>query len=266
MTMRIPIRLLLGAFLLLSALPAPPAAADSAPEAKVWLEKLVAIYDQGPFKVRYEAELDMSSLGQPLSGTLTGHLTQADRTHSRVQLALDMPGPPEMPDGGMSLTILTVTDGTTVWTEMDNPSLGGKQVSKVSLELLDKLGSSAGGAGIRPASIDPVAQLETLTRSMDFEVLERGGGQVTLRGTITEETRSQLGMLAAPGVDGFIFVIDEKTGFPTQVRAAGESPFITMQFHDLEFVDAAALPAELFTYSPPEGLPVTDLGPMLQSQ
>ncbi|MCP3912795.1 MAG: hypothetical protein GY713_17795, partial [Actinomycetia bacterium] len=227
-------------------------------------EKLLSIYDRGPFQVNYEATLDMSGLGQPLAGTLTGHLTQADRTHSRMQLSFDMPGSPEMPGGGMAFTMLTVTDGTTTWTEMDNPTAGGKQVTRIALAELEKSGQSM--AGMSPTSIDPVAQLETLTRTMDFEVVERAGGEVTLRGAITEESRAKLGMLAVPGVDGFIFVLDEQTGFPTQVRAEGEPPFISMTFRDLEFVDAAKLPAGLFEYTPPEGLPVMDLGAMLRSQ
>ncbi len=263
MTPHSTIRLLLGALLVLPL--ATPASADSSPDAQKWLEKLISIYDQGPFKVDYEAELDMSALGQPMAGTLKGNLTQADRTHSRVELALDMPSPPGMPEGGTSMSILVVTDGTTVWTEMDNPALGNRQVTKVSLTDLKAAGDSKGG-GFSPASMDPVAQLENLSKTMDFEVLEKAGGKVTLRGTITDGTRAQLGMLAAPGVNGFVFVIDEKTGFPTEVRADGEKPFVTIHFNNLEFVDKASLPEVLFTYSPPEGLPVMDLGPMLRSR
>ncbi len=257
------IRLLLGAFLILAA---SPAIADSSPDAQKWLEKLISIYDRGPFKVDYEADLDMSGLGQPFSGKLTGKLTQADRTHSRVELSIDMAGQPGMPEGGMSMSMLNVTDGSTVWTEMDNPALGGRQVTKLSLADLKKLGDSGGGVGVSPASMDPVAQLETLTKTMDFEVLEKAGGTVTLRGKITDATRAQLGMLAAPGVEGFIFVIDQETGFPIEVRADGETPFVTMRFRNLELIDPASLPAGLFEYSPPEGLPVMDLGPMLKSQ
>ncbi len=257
-------RLLLGTFLIL--LLAAPASAGSSPDAQKWLEKMISIYDQGPFKVDYAAELDMSSLGQAMSGSLKGKLTQADRTHSRIELELDMSSPPGMPEGETSMSILVVTDGMTVWQEMANPALGGRQVTKVSLADLEELGDSAGGLGVSPTSMDPVAQLETMTRVMDFEVLERAGGAVTLQGTIKDEARAELGMLAAPGVNGFIIVIDEKTGFPTQVRADGENPFVTMHFRNLEFVDAASLADGLFDYSPPEGSPVMDLGPMLKSQ
>ncbi len=258
------IRRLLGSFLILSL--ALPVSAESSPDAQKWIEKLISIYDQGPFKVDYEAELDMSSLGQPMAGSLTGNLIQADRSHSRVEIALDMPNPSGMPEGGTSMTMLVVTDGTTVWTEMNNPALGSRQVTRVSLEDLKKAGDSQGGLAASPTSMDPVAQLENLTQAMDFEVLEKAAGTVTLRGKVTEETRAQLGMLAAPGVDGFIFVIDEKTGFPTQVRADGENPFVTMNFRNLEFVDKASLAEGLFTYSPPKDVPVMDLGPMLNAQ
>jgi len=241
-----------------------PVSADSSPDAQQWLDKLISVYDRGPFRVDYQAELDMSGLGQPLTGTLKGNVIQADRSHSRIQLALDMSAVPGAPTGATSISMLIVTDGTTVWTEMNNPAAGGRQVTKAALADLEKLGESMGG--ISPTSMDPVAQLETLTQTMDFEVVGEAGGAVTLHGKITAETRDRLGMLAAPGVDGFVFVLDAKTGFPTAVRADGEIPFVTMHFHNLKFVEAASLAPGLFTYSPPEGVPVIDLGAMLQSQ
>ena len=266
MTPKPTLRLLLGALLILA--PARPALAESSPEARKWLEKLTSIYDLGSFKVDYEADLDMSGLGQPIAGTLKGKLTQADRTHSRVELTLDLPGAagaPGTPGAGMSLSLLIVTDGTTVWTETYNSALGGRQVTKVSLADLEAAGDAPGGLGVSPTSMDPVAQLETLSRTMDFEVVEQDGGTVTLRGKVTDATRAEAGMLAAPGVDGFIFVLDRKTGFPTQIRADGETPFVTLHFRDLQLLDAGSLPEGLFEYSPPEGLPVMDLGPRLKS-
>lgn len=257
-------RLLLGAFLVLSL--AAPTFAASSPDAQKWLEKLITIYDRGPFTVDYEAKLDLAGLGQPMSGAMVGKLTQADRTHSRMEVKLDLAGAPGMPGGSMSMSILTITDGTTVWSEMENPAFGGPQITKVSLTELAEVGETFGGGGLGgPTSMDPVAQLEALTQTMDFEVLERAGDTVTLRGTITEEARAKMGMMAPPGVNAFLIVLDEKTGFPTQVRADGENPFVTINFRDLEFVDAASLPAGLFEYSPPAGVPVKDLGPMLKS-
>ncbi len=262
MTPRPMIRLLLGAFLILLAA---PALAESSPEAQKWLEKLISIYDRGPLKVDYDADLDLSAIGQPMSGSMKGRLVQADRSHSRVELELDMSSSAGMPEEGTSMSILVVTDGTTVWTEMESAAAGGRQVTKVSLADLAELGDS-GGLGISPTNMDPVAQLETLTRTMDFEIVESAGGTVTLEGKVTAETRANLSMLAAPGVDGFIIVIDEQTGFPVQVRAAGEKPFVTMHFRNLEFVDAASLTPGLFDYTPPDGVPVMDLGAMVKAR
>ncbi len=253
-------RLLLGAFLVASS--AAPTFADSSPEAQQWLEKLVSIYDRAPLTVEYVAELDMSSLGQPMAGSIKGSLAQADRTRSRTELELDMAGGSGVPEGGMTMSILVVSDGTTLWTEMDNPAMGGRQVTKMSLEVMEQMNSAA--LGVSPTSMDPVAQLEALTGTVDFELLERAGGKVTLEGKITDEARARLGIMAAPGVDGFVLVIDEKTGFPTEVRTTGETPFLTMRFSNLKFVDALA--DELFEYTPPEGLPVMDVGAMLQAQ
>ena len=69
------LRLLLGALILL--LSGAPAAADTTPEARKWLEKLLSVYDQGPFKVGYNVKLDMAALGQPHGGYDNGLPRQA---------------------------------------------------------------------------------------------------------------------------------------------------------------------------------------------
>lgn len=229
-----------------------PAFADSSPAAQKWLDKLTAFHERGPFKVDYQADLDMSSLGQPIVGTLKGKLAQAGTDHSRVQLAFDLPSP----DGaGMSMSMLMVKDGEKLWTEMSSP-IAGCQVTETSLAELEKSAGPSTGFTVNPANMDPMAQLKNLSRTMDFEVLEKAAGTVTLRGKMTDETRAQLGIMAPPGVDGFLLVIDEKTGFPTQVRAEGETPFVTMTFSNLEQLDPDNLDEGQFDYSPSEGCQV----------
>lgn len=251
---------LLGLLLALAS----PVAAESTPEATRWLEKLMNIYEQGPFKVSFSAEIDMSAVGQPVSGHLKGTVTQKDRTHTRSEMEMEMGGLPGMNTGPMTMKMLSVSDGTTIWSEMLNPALGGTQVTKLAIADLEKVAQSMGG--LAPTSMDPVAQLEALTTTMDFEVLEEGGGQVTLRGRITDATRDKVGMLAAQGVDSFIFVFDAATGFPKKVQAEGEVALLTLLFEDLEFLNASSLPAELFQYTPAEGVQVMDLGAMLSRQ
>ncbi len=256
------IRLLSIACLVLAL--APPTVAESTPEATKWLQKLMSIYEKGPFKVGFTANIDMSAVGQPVSGTLKGNVTQKDRLHTRSVMEMEMTGMPGASTGPMTMKMLSIADGTTIWTEMENPALGGRQITKLSMADLEKVAQSMGG--MSPASMDPVAQLEALTTTMDFEVIEEGKKEVTLRGRMTDATRAKAGMLAAPGIDAFVFVFDAASGFPKEVRADGENAFMTLLFDDIEFLDAASLPDDLFTYTPEEGLPVMDLGAMLSQQ
>ncbi|MEM7585247.1 MAG: hypothetical protein AAF560_17790 [Acidobacteriota bacterium] len=249
------------AFLLASLLIIPlsaPAHAESSPEAMKWLEKLLSIYEQAPFTVDYTATVNLDAMGQQVSGNMNGSITQGDKTHSRMSLELQMSGIPGMTSGPVTMKVLNVIDGTTIWSEMENPALGGKQVTKVALEQAAALAQSTGG--MNPASLDPVAQLRTLTETMDFEVVGKEGGVVTLRGTVTEATRSQLSTLTSAADAAFLFRLDERTGFPKEVRAEGDQPFITMVFNNLKFVDEKDLPAGVFEYTPAEGTPVMDLG------
>ncbi|MEM7354170.1 MAG: hypothetical protein AAF657_25425 [Acidobacteriota bacterium] len=252
-------RILLATFFILLA--ASPASAETSAEARKWLDKLTANFDEGPLQVSYSARLSLASMG--FTGTLNGRYAQADPTHSRMELDLELAGPPGMSAEPMKMKVLNVTDGTTVWTELENAALGGSQVSKVALEDAAKLAASAGaGITLDPAGMDPVAQMRSLTETMDFEVVERSEGTVTLRGTLTDQTNAMLAQLAGPGPVAFLFVLDESTGFPTELRAEGETPFVEVEFTGLE--RPKSLPSELFQYTPPEGVTVLDRGASLQ--
>ena len=234
----------------------PAVTAESSPEATPWLEKLLAIYERGPFEVDFEGTLDMSSLGQPMKGALKGHVLQGDRLHSVNRIELSLEGGPT---GTMNMNITTVSDGTTIWSELDNPGLG-KQVTKITMEDVEKLGQSAGGFAMSPKNLDPVAQLEALTQVMDFELVEAADDEVTLRGRLNDEGKASFGLAAMPGLESFLIVLDQETGFPTSVRAEGSSPVFSMTFSNLELIDAESLEDGTFSYTPPEGVPVMDLG------
>lgn len=240
---------------------ATPVVGETSAEAKKWLEKLTANFEQGPFQVDYTARLSLASLG--FSGTLTGRYAQADATHSRMELDLELAGPPGMTAEPMRMKVLNVIDGTTVWTELENPALGGRQVSKVALADAEKLKASAGaGVNLDPAGMDPVAQMRSLTETMDFEVLEHSEGTVTLRGQLTDQTNAMLAQLAGPNPVAFLFVLDERSGFPKALRAEGEAPFVEVEFTNPQ--RPKSLPAELFEYTAPEGVTVLDRGASLQ--
>ena len=208
-------------------------------------------------------------MGQPIRGTLQGHVTYGDREHLRQEMKMSLSG---LPGGdGQSaaqMEILSVSDADLIWTEVRMPGGGAPQVMKISRQDADKLAASQLGAlGANPTSMDPVAQLETMSRTMDFELLEVSGGRVSLLATAGAESLAQLGQLGALGVDSFLLVLDESTGFPVEMRAGdprtGDPAVIHMRFEDLTTVEAGKLPQGAFEYTPPEGVPVTDLGAML---
>lgn len=61
-----------------------------------------------------------------------------------------------------------------------------------------------------------------------------------------------------------MLIFDEKSGFPLAMQA-GAPPIVEMRFRNLKLVDRADLPEGAFEYTPPDGVPVMDLGSMAKS-
>ncbi len=242
------------------------AAAESSPEAVEWLEKLDGVYDQGPFKAHYTATFDMASLGMPVQGTLSADLLQGDRTHMRMEMAIElggMAGAPGTADGQqtMKMTILSVNDGSLSWMEIAMPH--GTQVMK------SPLGGAAadddGGLGFvaNPTGMDPMGLIEKMTGMADFEVAELTADEVTLHGKLHESAQPNLGTAdGAAGRDTLRLTLDRKTGFPKALEAGGEAPFLTLDLESFERLERGSLPPDAFEYTPPEGAQVMDLGAM----
>jgi outer membrane lipoprotein-sorting protein len=233
--------------------------ADSTPEAKEWLEKLAGSYEKQPFSVGYDASMQMTQMGQTTSMTMNGAMTQQDRKHLRMNLTMEigMPGA----EGGLQIKVLSVADGETMWLEMENPMVGGRQVMKLPLDKLTELAATNPMAA-SAASMDPVGQIEKLSQMFDFEVGETGGDTVTLQAEMTEESLKELAPQLDPEqaamYEKFVLILDKKSGFPIEVRVGGEQPLLVMNFHDLKFHDS--FEEGTFSYTPPEGVPVMDLG------
>lgn len=278
MLLRPPIRPLL--VLLLALLAGLPAAAESSADARRWLDKVARIYDDGSFTVDYTATIDLGQVGQAIRGILGGKMTYGDRSHRRLEMAVTLsglPGAAGEEQAPMEIEMLSVSDGKVIWTELDLKELGGRQVMKIAQADVDKLPADqgVGGFAANPGGMDPVAQLELITRKLDFEVLSVTDGKVTLRGTLAAGERDSLGQLGALGADSFLLVLAESNGYPIEMsatagpRQAGESdaaagePVVRMRFENLRQVERADLPAGIFEYQPPDGVPVTDLATML---
>ena len=185
--------------------------------------------------------------------------------------------PPGM-ESGMEMEILTVTDGEVIWMEMDlPPEAGGSQVMKLSLaearefaehSSAGALGNLGAGGGMEGAgNMDPFAQIQQLTRFIDFEVKEVNPDQVILEGEMTEDLLSSLG----PAPEGseaiasrMTLILERKRGFPSAIFMGDEeNPLMAIQFNNYRLLEEVPT-SESFAYEPEEGVFVVDLGPMLK--
>jgi outer membrane lipoprotein-sorting protein len=237
------------------------AQAESSGDALSWLEKMAAKLDSAPFRMSYDATMKVSQMGQSVGMQMDGTMTRSDDKHMRMDLSMTM----QMPGmGEMQVSMLAVADGTVMWMEMQNPMMGGKQVMKVGLDQMEKLqatGQSPMGGG---GGMDPLSQVEEMSRMFDFESVEVDGGTVTLRARMTEETLAALGQAMPEGgadaLGQFVLRLEESTAFPIEMRMGPETqPMMVMTFRDFEVLDADSIDPSTFTYEPPENVQVMDL-------
>ena len=229
-----------------------------------WIEKLASYYaDSAPYTLVFAMEMKMSQQGANLDITAGGDMLFAspERMRTRIDMTMAMDMLPEP----MKMSMLMVHDGETIWTEMDNPMVGGKQVMKLSAAAAKEIQAKAGlGSGFSSDQIDPAAQAKMLSQMMDLTVSEIAGGSVRLEGAINEEFVAKMGQMAeAFGTDGLgrvVITLDEKTGAMRQMTMGDpEAPALSMVYEDMKLIPKAELPADAFRYTPPEGVPVQDL-------
>jgi outer membrane lipoprotein-sorting protein len=243
---------------------AAPSWAASSPEAQKLLDRLAELVDKGPFSVDYSADMNMPVMGAPAEVKMGGSLTQTDRQHMNMTMNMTM-RPEGSGDAGMTMSVKMIADGTTMWTELNNPLMGGQQVMKVDLAQLQKL-SEADATGLSQLSgMDPVSQIRQLGELFDFEVVSRADGKAVLGAELTAEGLKELNIPAddADALTSFRMEIDEKTGFPTRLSIGGDEPMMTLRFTNFKSLDPAEIPAETFGYAPPDGAQVIDLGAMM---
>ena len=242
---KMPLPLALLASLALLGPLSPPLAAESSPEAQKWLDKLQTVFEKGSFTLEFSGSLAAASVGE---GTLEGNITYGDPTHSKARIVLELAAPEGSGGDAAKMQLLSVQDGTSKWDEVE--MLGAYQVTRAPLE--------AAGA---TAGLDPVSQLRQVSQSLDFEVHQVAEGRVELAAALDDTTRRSLGQLGSiPGVHGFVLALDEKTGHPLEFRAQGDPPAVRMVFEELTFVDRSSLDDKTFSYEPPAGAQVLDLG------
>lgn len=226
------------------------ARADPGPDAVKLLEKLQDAFDR-PFAADITAEMSMEQMGQAMSLSMSGNTTVKDESHSRMSATTSIDA------GGMQMqmTLLQISDGETVWVEMDSPMMGGKRVMKLDIDSTKEM--MGGGMGAQGGAMDPVSQIRDLQDDYDFRLDSKSGGLVTLKGTMKESRRKDMLDGAAPGMSDALsdltLVIEEKTGIPREMRM-GE--MVHVQLTDFRYLDK--VDESLFSYTPPEGVPVMD--------
>ena len=233
--------------------------AETTADAQQWLEKLVAIRDEGAFKLDYTMRMQMPAVGE---ANMQGSATYADGNKVRMSSEITMSGP----QGNMSIKMKQVSDGSTMWMDMDSP-MTGHQVMKIGVEQLSLLAQRGGGMGMMgdPSKMDPIGQLHQIAGMFDLSVKDVSGGRVTLDATMTEQTRASMAQ-SMPGLspemmEQFTLVLDESTGLPIRMTIGGDTPAIVMDFTNVERL--ASVSPETFTYIPPAGVTVMDLGQQL---
>ena len=232
-------------------------------EATDWLQKMAARTAEGRYKFRFDADMNIAEEGMQAKVKIDGSMNYASATrfHTAFDVNMDM--------GGMAIgmKMTTVADGKNFWVEIDSPMMGGKQVMTGTTDQLEKL-SELGGVdlgGMGGLGQDPIEQIRGLAEKFDLRVETIADGRVTLHALVTPEQLAEVGDLAALGsaLDSITLVLDETEGLPLQLKLGAEQPFITIEFSDYEFFEAKDIRDADYMYTPPDGVPVNDIGSMI---
>lgn len=248
------------AILLLLTVTAPLAAQE---EATGWLQKMAARTAEGHYKFRFTALLTVAEEGMQAGVKVNGSMNFVSATRFRTAFDVNM----DMGGAAITMNMQTIADGKNFWLEIDSPMMGGKQVMTGTAEQLEKL-SEIGGtdlSGLGGLGQDPIERIRGLADHFDLTVTTIENGQVTLHAEITPEELADYGDFASLGaaLNYITLVLDEKEGLPLQLKMGAEQPLVTIDFVDYEFFVAADVRDSDYAYTPPDGVPVNDIGSML---
>lgn len=246
-----------AAVLLLAALFLTAPTAVLAQDAGAYLDKLLQMYDS-PFSANYGMTMNVNQGGMSMSMDGSGSMTFRDETHMVMSMELNMKMPGS--DQGMAMNVRTISDGTTSWTEMDNPMMG-KQVLKMDIAKAKEMSQQGMSAN---AGSSPIEQLRTFQQYYDFTVAGKTGGNVTLTGTLKPDAPDSIKQGGAM-VENMTVVMEESTGRLQrfELGPAGE-PAMVMTMNDYKKLSASDVPDSMFAYTPPAGVTVID--PLAMSQ
>lgn len=238
--------------------PEKPALPD---EVRVLIEKIEKLAEvPTEYDIVLSMELEMQGMQMKLDGS--GHALTRDKTHMRstmtMTISMDL-----MPEP-MNMEVLTVADGTTLWIEVENPMMGGKQVQKVSVKQMEELQQSGMGMGMGSggSQLDQVREMfEKYYRN--FEV-EHKDGVTRINGDVSPEIAESNPQFAELEISRFRMVFDDKSGFPIETAMGdGTKDFFVIKMSGVSFPKPEDIDAQAFVYQVPAGVAVQDLGAML---
>ncbi|RMH00850.1 MAG: hypothetical protein D6702_12900 [Planctomycetota bacterium] len=252
---------LLTASLLLSLAPAVAAQetekAALPQEVQVWVDKIGQLVDK-PVSYDMAMSMDVVAQNMPLQMTSTGHVLMLDAEHMRttMKMTIEM----EMMPEPMVMEMLTVVDGENLWVQQDNPMVG-QQIMKAKVSQMNALRDAGMGMNL---SGDQLKQVRELFENYygNFEV-SQSENEVKITGDILKEMpgAAQLGNM---DLKRFSLHLDPKTGFPSRMAMGnGEKDLMVITMSNVKFLDKEKVDKKQFTYTPPEGAPVIDMGAML---
>jgi len=250
--MRRSVRLAIWMVLIASVVPPVVPASDSELIAH-WRGKMQEAISRAPFALDFTTNAEMNTAGLSARLVMTGRSIYAERNRHRTTMDQRVEGIEGMPP--MEIKALIVADGETLWMEMDNPLLGGKQVMKLAANRVDALSEGGGGQGHgKEPPTDPLTQIDAFFERFDIREIEKNDGVVTLQGVPKDGGEG--------AADVFFVTLDGETGFPKILRVEGDQK-VTIEFGEPDYLDAGDLDPATFTYAPPPGAPVVDLESIL---
>lgn len=232
----------------------------TSPEAARWFEKAAALQDK-------PVEFDLGIAADTPQGKMkgSGHWVTAGATHAKGGLTMEIDAAAMGMDEPLVMEMLMVSDGETLWTEMNSP-MTGRQVMKLSLaqarDLQKKQGAQLGLPMMGPqgAGMDFQGSLKQLAEFADFQVESEEGGRVKLVGLLTAKGE-QVFAQAGGDADRIVVELDAQTAFPLQMTfGTATSQFMRIGFTSVKFLEKEKLDMGQFRYAPPEGVTVVDLG------
>ena len=233
--------------------------AEPSPEAVKWLDRLENVYDNGPFTLRYETEVNVLRDGRLQSIKTQGRATQADRKRFRFEFSMETTTAET--GSSTSTNVIGTSDGEAFWLEVHNVTADRHRAFKMPVDRLESAARRNHPIAQYIASMDPVSQIRKLTTMFDFEIGSRSEDSITLVAEVPDEILERVGptLPGDPSKLGDVTItFDTRIEFPTEVRFGEETPVMWIGITEFEYLDD--IDEALFRYVPPEGLGVVDFG------